>query len=235
MIDPDIVIPVRVGERNPELRYALRSLRYLPHGRVWIVGYQPSWVTGVRHIDVPQTGTKQENAAAALQAACREPEVWDSFVLWNDDFFLLEPLDRVPVLDCGSLDEYIAERTRRGGGPYMRSLRATAAILRALGHPKARCHELHTPMPMRKRAVLWCYDAAAGIMPVLPQIKTLYGNLSAIQSERAQDAKVYRVGRPWEPVGPFLSTCDAVWPKHSAAQHVMNLFPDPGPYEVEAS
>ena len=70
---PDIVYVVRPGERNEELRYSLRSLSNLPHGRVWIAGYMPKWVTGVEHIPSPAKPGSHVHAKANLRAACQHP------------------------------------------------------------------------------------------------------------------------------------------------------------------
>jgi hypothetical protein len=37
----DVVVMVRVGREYDELRYALRSLCNVPHGRVWVYGGEP--------------------------------------------------------------------------------------------------------------------------------------------------------------------------------------------------
>lgn len=48
----DILYLCRPGE-NLELRYSLRSLRNVPHGRVWIFGDCPDWVTNVNLVHQP--------------------------------------------------------------------------------------------------------------------------------------------------------------------------------------
>src|SRR5690606_41501940 len=41
---PGIVVPVREGPVNEQLRYALRSwTANLPHRQVWLVGGRPTW------------------------------------------------------------------------------------------------------------------------------------------------------------------------------------------------
>jgi hypothetical protein len=231
---PDVVIPVRKGEGNEELRYALRSLCCLPHGRVWIAGYKPSWVGNVGHIDVAQVGTKHENALRNLLAACAHPEVSEEFVLWNDDFFLLEPLDAVPVYHCGPMTDFIRARKPLGDSAWMLGVRATEDVLHRLGHPDPVCYELHTPLPMTKSGTV---EAMALALPELAkraalQIKTLYGNIHGLGGERREDVKVFRPHDRWVG-GPFLSTIDRLWGRHEATKMVMRKFPDRGPYEKE--
>src|SRR5688572_14976620 len=100
----DIVFPIRASGRTDELRYSLRSLVNLPHDRVWIAGHRPEWVSKeVGHIAVHQLGgtTKYERSLANLLAACSHPEVSDEFVRFDDDFFVMVPMDRVPLLHQG--------------------------------------------------------------------------------------------------------------------------------------
>jgi hypothetical protein len=48
---PDVVYVVRPGNRNEELRYSLRSIAaHLPHRRVWLAGFCPSWVRNISFI-----------------------------------------------------------------------------------------------------------------------------------------------------------------------------------------
>ncbi|MFF3129757.1 hypothetical protein ACFVRD_48125 [Streptomyces sp. NPDC057908] len=54
---PDIVYVVRPWNQNEQLRYSLRTLANLPHRRVWIAGYCPTWVgPDVGRIPVAQAG-----------------------------------------------------------------------------------------------------------------------------------------------------------------------------------
>jgi hypothetical protein len=103
---------VRRGDANPELRYSLRSLSNLPHGRVLIVGHKPAWVTGVEHISGNRRHSIEANAVDNLRLACSGLDA-DRFVVMNDDFYIMSPLDSVPALHEGHLDERIS----RARGP----------------------------------------------------------------------------------------------------------------------
>lgn len=236
MPDPDIVFPVRPGERNEELRYALRSLRFLPHGRVWIAGHRPSWVKGVEYIKTYQRGNKHVNALNNLLLAAQQDGVAESFVLWNDDMYLLEPIDQVPVKHRGTIADYLAAKRHQGVSSYVRGVRETGRILNHLGFADPLCYELHIPMPMRKRTLMEAFriGTAAGVPGTrVLQMRTLYGNLAGIGGEYAEDVKVFtKVGSYEQGELPFLSTSDGSWGRHPVTQDLMKLLSEPGPYEV---
>lgn len=235
---PDVVIPVRHGDQNEELRYALRSIAaFLPHRHVWIVGHRPSWVTNAYGIHLPQNGTKHQNSLSNLLAACRDEAVSEEFVLWNDDFFLLEPLPAgVPALHRGPARDFLATYAGRRRSQYVMGLEATIEILEKLGHLDPLSYELHVPMPMTKSGVLTAHKmATAGGMPetLALQIRTLSGNLFPCRlPKRAEDVKIFVPGQPWAPgQSPFVSTMDGTWNRHPAGKYVRRLLRELGPYE----
>ena len=120
MSAPDIVYVVRAADKNEELRYSLRSLANLPHAKVWIAGYCPSWVQGVGVIPVKSRTHGHQHAKASLRAACEHPEVSDEFVYMNDDFFVMQPLDELPVMHRGTVADMV--RNRRMATSYTSSL-----------------------------------------------------------------------------------------------------------------
>lgn len=230
MSEPDIVVPVRQGAVNQELRYALRSwAAHLPHRRVWVIGYPPPWLQGVRCLPTPQTGTKYVNTTRAVAAACRHPEISDPFVLANDDFFVMSPMpDGVPVLHRGPVREVEAYYASRGNGAYLQGLRATRDLLASLGHPDPVSYELHVPLTVHKAGMLRALDVGRHL-PVLHK-RTAYGNLAELGGEQIEDVKVLWRG-PQIPAGPFLSTMPDAFTNGMVGVHLRRAFPRPGPYE----
>lgn len=234
MTPPDVVFPLRRGERNEELRYALRSLRLLPHGQVWVAGHRPTWLSGeVRHVPTKQNASKYANSLRNLLTACREIQLSEEFVLWNDDFFLLEPIERVPVLHRGTLADHVKAYRALRHSQYVRGLAATDEVLRRLlPGREPLSYELHTPMTMDRHGVLAAAGRCQAERLSALQIKSAYGNLSEVGGEWADDVKVFRPEPTWEPgPTPFVSTVDSVWGKHPAVTYVRELHPDPSPYE----
>lgn len=232
---PDVVVPVGPGNNNEELRYSLRSLRYLPHRRVVICGHAPPWLRDVKVVPLEQRRSKYENSTANLLAACRLPDLTEEFILWNDDFFLLEPIERVPVLHRGPVSEVAAYYRRYASGAYFQGMQLTSRILAKLGHPAPLSYELHVPMPMRKSLFLDAISRARA--PGMPRFqalhkRTLYGNIAGLGGKRVEDVKVHDHTFPWKrgPL-PFVSTTARTFRDHEVGQLIRDLHPDPSPYE----
>lgn len=215
----DAVYLVRPGDSNQELRYSLRSLRNLPHRRVWLAGYQPKWTTNVGRIPVEQGENKYENSRANIRAACSHPDVTERFLLFNDDFFVVEPIDAIPVWHRGLLVDRLEGRR---GGSYVRRMQATSD---ALG-PDALSYALHVPMEIEKGKALEVLDATTD--EVL--FRTMYGNRWNVGGIYHDDVKV--AGRNDKiPDGPLLSTSDGSFRQRDVGKRIRRLFPDPSPYE----
>lgn len=232
MAAPDLVVPVREGAVNQQLRYALRSwAAHLPHGRVWIVGYRPPWLTGVEHIPTMQRGTKYANTTTAVRAACEHPEVSDPFILCNDDFFVMKPIEQVPVLHRGPVREverYYAARYRNGGS-YLRGMRETRDLLVELGHPDPLSYELHVPLTVHKEGMLKALDLGKHLT-VLHK-RSMYGNLADLGGKRTQDVKILHRGPRFPKDSAFLSTMPDSFVNGMVGRHIRAAFPRRCRYE----
>lgn len=225
-MQPDVVYLCRAGD-NEEIRYSLRSLANLPHGRVWLFGDAPLWYRG-RLVQTDQSGSKYENAGGALETACRCADVSSRFVLMNDDFYLMRPVDAVPVAHRGTLREvhdfYAREHP---ASRYTAHLAATLDLLESLGHPEPLCYELHMPMVVerdRAAALLERYDFTSYLF------RSVYGNLLELGGERLEDCKVYGKADP-VPQGAFASSVDGAFA--GMLPVLRYLFPDPCELERE--
>ncbi len=227
----DIVYPVRPGDINEELRFSLRSLaaNYPEHGKVWVVGHVPPWLTGVGHIPGNASANPRENVYNNILAACRHPEVSDRFIVMNDDFFLTEPMATIPVAYRGTLADHLhLPRLRVNPQSWWRqSLLTTQVCLQAVGYPEPLSYELHVPFPVVKHRMRDTLAHFAHITPANPpQWRTLYGNLHVDDPVQMPDSKVFRNA----PIRtPFHSTTDLSWRHFKAAFTAM--FPEPSPYE----
>lgn len=190
---PDVVYRVKVGPKE-SLRYSLRSLANIPHGRVWIVGAKPEWVRGVEHVETVQRGNKWENSNLNLRAALTAdtPE-W--FLLFDDDFYVVRSTMTAAVYHRGTVDEMIAEYKRRltNDSAYMRRVREARDVLQGWGFEAPLSYEVHVPLPVHKPTM-------AGVMNRLAdtplknkgaQYRTFYGNLAKIEGRKITDPKLY--------------------------------------------
>ncbi|MEC3995152.1 hypothetical protein VSR01_17080 [Actinacidiphila sp. DG2A-62] len=231
MAAPDIVYPVRPGNTNQELRYSLRSLANLPHGRVWIAGHMPPWVRHAGHIPVEPQATKYKGSTANLRAAVEHEEVSEEFLYFNDDFFLMRPLVSMPVLHRGPLDRVERYYAHRPNGSYLRGLRETRELLGELGHRQPLSYELHVPMPMTKARVRETLEVGAHL-EVLHK-RTLYGNLHQVGGREISDPKILTRSPQFPQSAPFLSTSPDTFAHGLVGRFIRAAFPVPGPYEKD--
>jgi hypothetical protein len=231
--DLDLVVPVREGAVNQQLRYALRSWQAcLPHRRVWIVGYKPAWLGGVGHIPTRQNdagATKYRNTTAAMRAACEHPDVTDTFLYANDDMFVMEPMDEMPVLHRGPIREVEPYYAARASGAYLQGMQETRDLLADHGYADPLCYELHVPLPVSKAGMLKALDAGRHL-EVLHK-RTMYGVLNQIGGEQIEDVKVLHRGPRFDRSTPFLSTMPDSFANGEVGRVIRSRFPSPSDYE----
>lgn len=231
---PDLVVPLREGKNNQQLRYALRSwAANLPHGRVWLVGFRPHWTDGVEHIPTVQRGTKYTNTTLAVRAACEHPEISDPFILMNDDFFTMRPVEQVPVLHRGRVADVEHYYASRASGSYLQGMRETRARLAELGHPDPLSYELHVPLTVAKAGML---DAlAAGRDLDVIHKRTMYGNLAGLGGQQAEDVKICHRGPKFDQAATFLSTMPDAFANGMVGGLIRRRFPRACPYETRGT
>jgi hypothetical protein len=181
----DYVYICRDGE-NEELRYSIRSVEAnLPSGKVWVVGGKPSWYIG-NHISVPQKYGKYENLKENAKAISLSPDISNSFIIMNDDFYIIKPVDSVENFNGGKLiDKANLYDSLDSSSKYTKRLFDTNAKLLEMGVESPVDFELHVPMIITKSG-LWQsvkYDLLW---------RSMYGNLYGINSKTMkEDVKVY--------------------------------------------
>lgn len=231
MSGPDVVYPVRAGERNDELRYSLRSLEHLPHGRVHMIGFAPTWVDQRRVRVLPASrGSYLPKWAVVSQHildACLDAEISDPFILMNDDMYIMERLEHLPLLNRGRTS-VLVEQLRAAGvdSDYVDSMLRTRDELERYGFPDPLSFELHTPITVYKGAMREAIAIGNGIRRW--NRRTAFGALFGCVGETIADVKVLRRGDPIPP-GPLLSSSDYTFPW--VLPHLRKLFPFPGIYE----
>ncbi|MFJ1695657.1 hypothetical protein ACIOHC_10980 [Streptomyces sp. NPDC088252] len=227
----DIVVPVREGAANTQLRYALRSwAANLPHRRVWLIGYRPAWVADVEHLPTRQSGTKYQNTTVAMRAACEHPDVTDRFLLCNDDFFVMQAQESMPVLHRGPVREVERYYETRNSGKYLRGMQETRALLESLGHSDPLSYELHVPLLVDKAGMLDALDAGQRLDVV--HKRTLYGNLAGLGGDRIDDVKVLTRSPRFPAESPYLSTMPDSFAHGRVGWFIRGQFHEPCRYEA---
>lgn len=228
----DIVYVVREGEDNEELRYSLRSLQNLDHGKVWIFGHKPEWVENVNYVQVSQAGSKYANSTQNLYEACRCPGVSETFVLMNDDMFVMAPMIEPPAMHRGLMDNLIRYYETTPSENYLTGMRETKKLLESYDIFDPVSYEVHAPMKVRKTWMRVAIDLGRQADIAVFHKRTFYGNMWKIGGELQKlDFKVSKLGWYWSKDWPFISTHDLTFKYGDVGEHIRSVFSVPGLYE----
>ncbi|MFA5168842.1 MAG: hypothetical protein WC530_09980 [Candidatus Omnitrophota bacterium] len=227
----DIVYILGSGSRwkNNELRYSMRSLENMDHGKVFVIGEKPIFLTDkVIHIPAKDVyDNKLKNSLEKQIIAAKDPRVSSRFILMNDDFFIMEPTSIIPV-HLGRLESAIQTHETKGGY-YYRALRLALDMLRVSGIKNPINYETHTPIVYEKKKFLDLAERlnveTSGYL-----IRSLYGNLFKIGGRKIKDVKVYTSWNEWNG-GTFLSVDDTIPRKKIFQDFLKQRFPRPSVYE----
>lgn len=249
----DVVIIHREGDWSEELPYALRSLRYLPHRKVWFIGYKPEWVTNVSHVpvaDLPKKWDDIHNKYVAFLTY--RGDMTAEVVQMYDDTYILDgryKYDDLPTFHWGT-----AVRANTGGSsprrlrtenmqnrslsPYRRTIVEAGKLLEAHGVRNPRNYSLHVPFVFDRPKVPVHWYAGDPIDPVIGplQWKTMGGNTSGRPSVNVDgDVKVNRrvtLAQVLRLDTGFLSTLNSNFRSSGCLALLRHLYPKPCQYEA---
>ena len=201
--DLDVVYLVKQEGSNEELRYSLRTLKNLPHRKVWIFGDIPEWCQNIEARPMKQHGrSKWEKSNDSFIEACKEEELSENFILMNDDFFIMKPVGELDYFFCGTLAQRIRTLVGKyGTSSYSQMLRHTVDLLEANGKPTLN-YALHLPMIFNKEKVLKLKEQ----FPDEVINRALYGNWYETGGKNRADCKIYQTYARPNPKIDFLST-----------------------------
>ena len=127
---------------NQELRYSLRALE--AHckdiGNVWVVGNKPHFLNGnAKYLWVEDSGAWWQNAFYKTMAAI-ESGISEDFILFNDDFFMLEDFTaaKYPHYHKGDIKDVAHNK-------YQETIVNTKRVLQSLNKP-FKHYGVHCPM-----------------------------------------------------------------------------------------
>jgi hypothetical protein len=227
----DLVYFCRDGD-NEELRYSIRSaVKNLKFDKLWVVGGKPSWYTGP-YIEVPQKGRKYQNVQDNAHKIFHSPEISDPFVLMNDDFYIVKPVDNVVNFNGGKLlDRAILYDSLAPMSKYTQKLFDTYSFLLKSGIQDPLDFELHVPIVINKLGFKKAFNNKH-------LWRSLYGNFQHVPSiGMEEDVKVY-VDGPLifksysinDLKYPYLSSDDGSF--EFLYDHILrDMFPEPSIYE----
>ena len=225
----DVVYFIKDGVRNEEFRYSLRSIcDNMPFNRVWVFGGCPTNIIPDVRIRVDQEGkTKWDKVHAMFKLACENKELSDNFILFNDDFFIMKPIEKIEPYHRGLLEDHVKVL---GKGPYATMLAGIDKELksRKLG---TYSYELHIPFIFNKKKLLKLLNDN----PDLRSTRTMYGNTYKIGGERKSDVKIFSATPTFDfKNSDMLSTDDPVINVNNDAwRWLKKQFPKKSKYEIE--
>lgn len=221
-IRPDVVIPYR-RSRSDELIYALRSLKNVPHGDVWVIGDDPN--LNVHHIPYRQAYDIAKNTLNILNLAVSTPEISEDFIWMADDTYIMQPIRKVPIMHRGTYDRLLERYEGRVYNYYVQRMIKTNIKLKGLGVQNPLCYELHVPFVISKKKWL---QVSEHITPDLNKL-SMYGNLCNLGGIKTRDVKVRQ--KDWIPQGPFASSHERTFGSNSLGRKVRELFGERSVYE----
>ena len=231
-MNPDIVYIVKQTLDNEELRYSLRSIAKYGknYGKVCIIGGQYEGIVADININLRQVGsTKYDRVNNSIREVCVNSLISDDFILMNDDFFLMKPLDFStfkPSYRC-SMQEYLDIIINNlNASEYTKRLAASMVALEAYGL-ETKCYELHIPMLFNKHKLLEVY----GAFPGFNGIRSLYGNYHKIGGQKINDCKVFTTSDNFIKNSKFLSTTDKTFRVGAVGEYIRSKFPNPCKFE----
>lgn len=180
------VVYVHKQKNSGEIEASLKSLKNVEHGKVYIIGDDPK-LDDIEYIHVPHkqhrwVGTsKYADQISKYLQACEMPEVSESFIAMNDDFFIMKQWCPVNY-NQGLLENHIK---RRRHDAYGRSLRETEKYLKLRGLSTLD-FELHTPFVFEKTKLK---ELVNSLTKYTLQIRSLYGNTYTVDTVFMRDVK----------------------------------------------
>ena len=230
--DVDIVYMVKDAVYNDELRYSLRSVEEnFPYKQVWFIGGKPMYAHPDQQIIVNQKGgTKWDRVRAMLRMVAENDKITEDFVLFNDDFFILQPLAGLPSFSYGSLRQLCKRVEKKNGDrptPYTKSLERTIKALEDNGLPTHN-FELHVPIILNRKKLL-------SIIEQYPDVKgtrSLYGNTFLTKEMYyLKDVKIFDMDSLPSYGQAFLSTEDKSFARGKVGEFIRDRFPNKSRWE----
>lgn len=232
----DIVYTLRNHYDGEELRYSLRSLKNIPHDKVFFVGGCPRWAKNIIHIPTEQKGTKYKNTTNNLITACNDPRISANFILMNDDFFILEQIKNPTKelnLYMGTVQSYIDKLKKRHptGSAYIKGMEQTKGFLEGLGVSEPLSYELHIPFVLNKKKFLKMFELTGVKEIPCFHKRTVYGNLHLKGGTDTKDVKIFfNSGFVPNKLGKFLSCDDMGF--YTLHNFLLNKLPKKSVYEI---
>ena len=230
----DVVYILKKDVPADELRYSLRSVvKNLPYRKIWFYCGKPDGIEPDEYVEHIQSGaTKWERAKSSVIRICENDAITEKFWLFNDDFFILQPIKSEEPHHRGLLRDHIREVEKRHNNTqtlYTRHLRQCYELLREAGYSSLD-YALHAPMLVDRALML----EALRTFPTCPMFRSLYGNYAQIGGRYQRDYKLLKTTDRPDRDAPYLSTSNKTF-SGEVTRFIQETFPEPSKYETGRS
>lgn len=235
----DVVYFLKNDASNEELVYSLRSLEQnWTYRRVWFCGGCPDNVKPDKMMRIEQKGlNKYEKVRNMIKEVCKNDEITEDFWMFNDDFYILRPVDEnIPPQYNGDLVAYAnkIENIQGTADTHTCSLKTAAKVLEDEGLTTFN-YEVHKPILINRKKALEVLEKFEGV----PAFRSLYGNYCKIGGESQHDMKIkvldYKRMDLVESFWRFLSTSDNSFRGGNVGEYVKRKFNKKSRFEKEAN
>ena len=226
----DLIYILKADIDTEELKYSLRSVEQnFPINRVWFVGGQPKGFRNVVRLQHEQVGnSKWEMIRSSMWKAVNDERLSEDFFLFNDDFFVMEPVDTDSFRNFvdGTLERRIDElHSESGMNAYTRTLFKLEQELKTMHEPTMN-FDVHLPMLLNKEQVRSTLYKCSS-----PQRRSAIGNINRLPFVIHPDVKVYDLESV--PVNEtYLSTNDDTFKKGNVGKYIRETFTTKSRFEV---
>ena len=229
----DVVYILKANAPSEELRFSLRSIEAnMEHGKVWFYCGCPAGFVPDEYVQHEQKGaTKWERTRSSLIEICKNEKISKQFWLFNDDFYIMQPMQSAKNYHRGLLADHIKDIELRhcgGSTAYTNNLRICERQLRDAGLTTLD-YAVHIPMLVDRSKGL----EALRMFPRCPMFRSLYGNYAQIGGDFIVDCKTTDSNRIINPEDPFFSTSNRAF-SGKVREQMEALFPDPCRYEIQS-
>ena len=226
----DIVYILGDQTDHEELRYSLRSIQQnFPHRFVWFIGTMPKDFVPDRRLPHIQTGdSKWAKIRSSMYRAIEQEELSDEFFLFNDDFFVMKPVEGEFINYADrTLSDRVEDFRKENPwlSPYARTLYKAREELKSLKKGEVN-FDVHMPMLINKELMKRSINLCSS-----PQMRSVYGNINGIAFIEHKDVKWF--DRETVPEDPdYLSTNDNTFKESKVGEYIRSCFPEPSRFEV---
>lgn len=224
----DIVYILKNDYDSEELRYSIRSVvQNFPYRKLIFVGGCPKDIKPDIYIpDLQEGATKWERSMHSLKLALNRDDLTEDIWLFNDDFFIMDPVRTDVNYFCGTLEKRIREMKQKHprGSTYIRSLEVLKGTLFNFKKDTL-CFALHIPFLVNRYNAQNLFEKYPG----LKMFRSLYGNYFEIECSYMRDCKVYDLKTL--PDTPYVSTTDESFKYGKVGEFLRAYFSVPSKYE----